>query len=430
MNRRVLQYIAAVLALTCCLLAIRATGRVGLARLLSEFAVRTTLSPTESQANMVATADQAARLAPYDPAAHRALAIALAAAGRDDDAIREYERAVALRPNYYRSWLELGRARDQQDDQQGALEAFREASRLAPHYAQPRWQLGNVLFRMGQREEAFAELRRAAASDVTMLPAAIDLAWGAYAGDTSAIEQVFEPQTATWRLALARYYAKHGKPAEALAQFRAAGQIPDYDRRAFLQDLLATRHFAEAYEVWSSGLEPKVAERRSGVGQMTDGGFESGIKFDDPGFGWQLARGAQALRFSLDTVEPKEGSHSIRIDYNGEYNPALAVMAQLVLVEPGSRYRLRFASRSEEMVTGGLPVIAVSDTSSSDNGRSLAESSPLPQGSVGWQDQTLEFTTGGETNAVLVSLVRRSCGNGPCPIFGRIWLDQFSIEKL
>ncbi|MGB7926151.1 MAG: tetratricopeptide repeat protein [Pyrinomonadaceae bacterium] len=429
MRSRVLQYVAAFLALVGCLLAIWTTGRAGLSRLLSEYAVRSSLAPSESRVSAVATADQAVRLTPNDPAAHRARATALMESGRGGEAIVEFERAVALRPNHYTLWLELGRARDQQDDQQGALEAFTEAARLAPYYAQPHWQRGNVLFRMGQRDEAFAELRRAAMSDVTLLPASIDLAWAAYAGDTRAVEQVFQPQTAPWRLALARYFAKHGKPAEAVEQFRAAGQIPDYERRAFLMDLLTARQFPEAYEVWSGGLETKSAELRGGKGRLTDGSFESGLKFDDPGFGWQLIR-LPALRYSLDTVEPKEGAHSVRIDFNGDFNPAFPIISQLVLVEPNARYRLHFASRSQEMVTGGLPVITVSDPGTSGNGRSLAESSPLPEGSTGWQEQTLEFTTAGETTAVLVSLVRQSCGSGPCPIFGRLWLDQFSIEKL
>lgn len=429
MYRRYLQYVTAGIALAACLLMIWTTARAGLSRLLSESVVRSSQTPSESQSEGVETADWAVRLTPSDPVAHRARAVALMDAGLREDAIREYERAVALRPSHYTLWVELGRARDRLDDQQGALAAFTEAARLAPYYAQPHWQLGNVLFRMGRREEAVMELRRAAASDLTMLPAAIDLAWGAYRGDARAVEQAFAPRTAEWRLALARFFARHGKPDEALAQFRAAGQIPDDERRAFLLDLLTARQFAAAYEVWSSVAQARNGERLDGIGQITDGSFESGLKFDDPGFGWQLARGAPALRFSLDTAEPKEGMRSVRIDFNGEYNPALAIMTQLALVEPKARYRLHFASRAEEMVTGGLPVVTVSDASSS-GPRSLAESSPLPQGSSPWQDQTIEFTTGDQTSAVLISVVRQGCGSGPCPIFGRLWLDQFSLEKL
>ena len=430
MYPRLLQYSLASLALIACLLGIRVIGRAGLSRLLSEYVVRSSLLPSEKQTNTVTVAGQATRLAPSDPAAHRARAIALIDAGQLDEAIREYERAIALRPGHYSLWLELGRARDQADDQQGALEAFTEAARFAPYYAQPHWQLGNVLFRMGRREEAFAELRRAAQSDMTLLPAAIDLAWAAYDGDPRAIERAFQPQNAQWHLALARFFARHGKPLEALEQFRAADKIPDTERRAFLQDLLAAKHFEESYEVWSGGLETKNTARPGGKASVTDGGFESGIKFDDPGFGWQLTSVASAFRYSLDAVEPKEGAHSLRIDFNGDYNPASPVVSQLVLVERGARYRLHFAARTEELVTGGLPIIVVSDAGSSSNGRSLVESSPLPQGTSGWQDQSIEFTAGDATSAILISFVRQSCGGVPCPIFGRVWLDQFSIEKL
>jgi tetratricopeptide (TPR) repeat protein len=425
---RLLHYILASLSLVACLLGIRVIGQAGLSRLLSEYVVRSSLLPSEKQTSMVSVADRATRLAPSDPAAHRARAIALMDAGQLGEAIREYERAIALRPGHYSLWVELGRARDQADDPQGALEAFTEAARFAPYYAQPHWQLGNVLFRMGRRDEAFAELRRAALSDMTLLPAAIDLAWAAYDGDASAIERAFQPQSAQWHLALARFFARHGRPLEALEQFRAADEITDTERRAFLQDLLAAKHFKESYEVWSGGLETKNTPRPGGTASITDGSFESGIKFDDPGFGWQLASAASAFRYSLDTVEPKESAHSLRIDFNGDYNPASPVISQLVLVEQGARYRLHFAARTEELVTGGLPVVVVSDASI--NGRSLAESSPLPQGTSGWQEQTIEFTAGDGTSAVLISFVRQSCGSVPCPIFGRVWLDQFSIEKL
>lgn len=429
MSQRLIQYILAVIALVACLLGIWVIGRAGLSRLLSEYVVRSSLLASERQSNAVSIADQAARLTPSDPAAHRARAIALMDAGRLDEAIREYERAIALRPGYYLLWVELGRARDQADNQQGALEAFKEAARLAPHYAQPHWQLGNVLFRMGQREEAFAELRRAALSDVTLLPAAIDLAWAAYGGDARAVERAFQPQTTQWRLTLARFFARHGRPSESVEQFRAAGRITDQERRAFLSDLLAARQFTEAYEVWSGGLETRNTTPQDRFASVTDGSFEKAIKFDDPGFGWQLMRDVPAVRYSLDTAEPRDGAHSLRIDFNGDYNPVSPVISQVMLVERGARYRLHFASRSEALVTGGLPLIVVSDTSSS-QARLLAESSPLAQGTSGWQDQTIEFNAGDETSAVLISLVRRSCGSGPCPVFGRLWLDQFSIEKL
>jgi hypothetical protein len=60
----------------------------------------------------------------------------------------------------------------------------------------------------------------------------------------------------------------------------------------------------------------------------------------------------------------------------------------------------------------------------------LASSAPLPAGTNSWQEVTLEFSSGDTTRAVLISLQRQSCPSGPCPIFGRLWLDTFTLGKL
>jgi len=60
----------------------------------------------------------------------------------------------------------------------------------------------------------------------------------------------------------------------------------------------------------------------------------------------------------------------------------------------------------------------------------LAESKTLPQGTAAWQGYEAEFATTPKTEAVLVSLRRQNCDANPCPMFGRVWLDDFSLRKL
>jgi hypothetical protein len=48
--------------------------------------------------------------------------------------------------------------------------AARQAIPLAPDYAEPHYQLGNILVRAGQTEEGFKELQLAAASNPTLFP--------------------------------------------------------------------------------------------------------------------------------------------------------------------------------------------------------------------------------------------------------------------
>ncbi len=381
-------------------------------------------SPSEVGAQLLSESQRAINTTPSDPEAHSGRALVLLNTQGLAAALTEYERAVALRPNDYFLWLELGRARDMADDEQGAIAALEQSVRLAPFYAQPRWQLGNVLFRAGRVEESYGELRRAALSDVSLLPNLIDLVWGATDGDPVAVERIIQPERASWHIALAKIFIKRGKIAEALAQFRAAGGLAEKDKQALLNELLAAKRYQEAYEVWviDSG-------ESKGLALIHDGGFESKVSRDNTGFGWQLARDAPTLRLSLDRNNPHSGTQSLRVDFNGDANPGQPILTQLIPVEPNMHYRLRFNARTEEIVTGGLPLISLSDASSKDNSV-LAVSSPLPQSSDGWREYSIDFTSSKTTSAVLITVHRQNCSSGPCPVFGRMWLDDFVIQKV
>jgi tetratricopeptide (TPR) repeat protein len=429
MRRPLIHYLVASLALLACLFGIRIAWRMGLARTLSQFVANASSLPPQYRPDSMAAAEEAVRLGPSDPESHYALGIALVDAGRAADAVKELELAATLRPRDSEIWLKLGSAREDVGEDQGALAAFQQAIQCAPFYAQPRWHFGNLLLRMGRTAEAFGEMRGAAESDPTLLPALIDLAWGVFKGDAAAVRRAIQPRTAEARLVLAKSFARRGKPAEAVALFREAGDLTAEGRRELVTELITAKDFSEAYEVWSSGRDTNSGASKDGIGTITDGGFEGEINLDESGFGWQLRRDQPGVSISRDTGQPRIGVYSLRVDWTGNSNPAAAVVSQLVLVSANTRYQLRFTVRTEEIVTGGLPLIVVTGVSGSAP-LPLASSAPLPAGTNGWQGVTLEFATGDTTRAVLISLQRQSCPSGPCPIFGRLWLDTFTMEKL
>jgi hypothetical protein len=377
---------------------------------------------------LLSATDKATHLSPADPEARYAHAMTLLAQGQRLDAMKEFEEAVALRPRDYVLWLDLANARDQQGDVEGALVAFKEAARLAPHYAGPRWELGYHLLLMRRPEAAFAEFRQAIISDPSLLPAVIDFAWQFYGGDPQAVRQSLLPQNNTAQLELARFFVRQGKTAEAMGLFRHARGITDQERRAFLTELLAAKQFKEGYEVWFGERGNGTGELRHGIAAITDGSFEGRIRFDDVGFEWRIGSGTPAVRVAIDTNDPRAGTRSLRIDWNGDSDPSAPVASQLVLVEPKTPYRLSFAARTQEIVTGGPPVITITDAGA--DGRVLGHSVPLPRGTSGWQDYTIEFVTADATSAVIINIQRQGCSDGPCPIFGRAWFDNFSLREL
>ncbi len=388
-----------------------ASLRVGAARFFAEHALRTRATQE---------AELAVSLAPADPDTHFARAWLLSHAGDTGGAVRVYERALALRPLDYVIWVELGKTREAMGDTAGALEAFRRAVLLAPFYAEPRWQLGNALLRAGARAEAVAELRRAAESDPRFYPNLVRTLWHASGRDPRALVRDATPRTPDETFALARFLIKEGEPTVGLELLRGSGaSLADDRRRMLVADLIAAERFADAYGVWSEG--------RGSTGLLPGGGFEEEARSDEQGFGWSFALGVQNVRLSLDADSPREGARSLKVEYAGNSEPSQVPVSRLVAVEPGARYRLTFAARTKEVVTGGPPFVNI--VSAAKAGEALAEAAPLAASTDGWQESALEFTAP-MAGAVRVALRRKPCTTSPCPAFGAVWLDAFELRRL
>ncbi len=371
-------------------------------------------------------AEKAVEMSPKDADTHRALAGVLSLS-RPDDSVPEFERAVSLRAADYALWVDLGLSRDQAGDTAGALAAFDEAVKRAPFYALPRWQRGNLLLRLGQYDAAFNDLNQAAQSNPDFVPGFIDLAWGLSHGDPQVVQRLVRVDTKIAHTALANFFASHGKPQEAMLEFQAAGTTDDLTRRDLINKLLDKRSFAEAYQLWSAANGGGNTGEHAGQ-RIFDGGFESALSFDEDGFNWRIPRKLQGAAVSLDSSQPHSGSKDLRIEFTGDSNPGVELISQLVLVEPLRRYRLSFAGRSQEVVSGGLPIVTVTDASA--DRKQLGQSAPLSKGTSNWNVISFEFVTQAATNAVVVKVQRENCTSGPCPIFGVISLDSFSLEQL
>lgn len=410
--------IVAALGLALCFWLLCQAGQRGLASLLSNYG---------AGAGVLAAADEAIKFAPHDPDAHYVRALALSERNDFARAAEALQQAVALRPRDYQLWLELGNARDQAGDLPGAATALNRAVQLAPYYAQPHWQLGNLLLRAGQFAEAFAALRRASLSDPALAPQAIDLAYGIYQGEAQAVVGAIQPQTPAAQMALAIKFAQHHQATAALQLFRSTRAIAQPERRKLIAALLNTGHFAEARQVW------RTEQTRDGAGDpdnlplaaLIDGGFEQNINTDESGFGWQVQPATLAVKFVLDADEPLAGKHSLQLSWNGAAATATAVLSQIVLVAPQTRYQLQFAARTRKIVAGGLPIVVVRDAAA---GRQLAHSAPLPAGDSNWRSYNLEFTTEPATRAILITIERQNCTTTPCPIFGQTWFDDFRLS--
>lgn len=405
-----LRIFASVAGIVGCLLIISASLPIGLSRLLSRYGLATATIPVTAEA---------VRIAPSDADAHRSLATAFQNVQMYQEAKRELEIATSLRPNDDYLWLELGNVRDELGDSEAALRAFDQACKYAPYYAHTHWQRGNLRLRMGYYDDAFSELRQAAASNKSFMPSLIDLAWSLSRGDVKLAEQLAGIESPDSRIAFARFLAKRGKGKETVEQFRlSANQIPEEYRRELVMELIAKHEYEAAFDIWKG---------TAGTSQIYDGGFEETVKLGEIGFGWQVSRDRSTIEVSQDTAEKDSGAKSLRITFGGDSPPTESIVSQTIIIRPQQKYRISFAARTKDIVTGGPPSVSVIDAVSK---VTLAETHTPMQSEGTWQKHSFEFTTPPNSSAIVLRLVRNACDSTPCPIFGLLWLDSFSIEEL
>ena len=378
------------------------------------------LTTLAAQNSEIAPVTRAVSLNTGDPDAHYVRARILEASDLPA-AIQEHYQATLRRPEDFVLWLNLARARELNGDSEGAVAAARQAVPLAPDYAEPHYQLGNILLRAGQRNEAFKELRVAGASNPTLMPGIIDLAWRLSGSNVQFVVAAIEPRNSGTYLMLAQYFAQQGEVDGAIAMYSAAGSEAEHYRRAYVGDLVGAKRFKDAARLWAVGRQAIA------TGVMNDPGFEEEGDLSEPGFAWRLGEDPQGFHLSLDTAKAREGNSSLKIEFDGASNPASPIITQLVLVKPHARYQLRFAVRSEALVSGGYPRMVVNEA---DTNSVLAQSDQFPASTDGWHEYTIEFESGPSASAVQIALERQPCERSPCPIFGRLWLDNFTLQRL
>ena len=368
------------------------------------------------------TVDDAVRQSASDPEAHYARSVVLLDTDQYADAVKELETAVTLRPEDYYLWMELGRASEDAGDLTRAESAFRQSVRLAPYYAQPRWLLGNLMLRNGEQDKGFAELRLATNSDEKLFPALTDLAWSFYDGDVRSTIEATEPQTNAATLELAEFFINHGK-RDGVDLLRASAGLPQANIELLVARLLQRKDFVSAFEVWLLVHPPQTP----GGTTIADGSFEQADLATGLGFSWRISPEVSTLGRRLEVGTAQSGSRCLKFQFKGISDPNADLVFQYVVVEPGVKYRLRFAARGKELVTASLPLVAILDATNA--ALLIAQSEAVPRGSSGWQEYSVDFETSATQEAIRIIVRRQQCSSKPCPIFGETWFDSFVLEK-
>lgn len=383
-------------------------------------------SPNDRGAKEIA--DLAVNFAPSDPRA-RWLAATVQKDVFTPEAIaataKSFEHVVRKAPNDYRWWVELGRAREQTEDIASAEKAFLRALEIAPNYTYPHWQAGNFYLRQNRSDEAFAELKKAAASNSVYRDQVFSVAWDYYDKDTARLDQI-AGDAPTGKANLARFYASKEQVADAL---RIWNTLSEDEKQANIvyakviaQSFYERKFFRYSLEFMRSiGTAPDLRGET-----VQNASFEKPLgEADDRYFSWVILP-VDKVEAKRDAAQKHDASPSLRIIFNGFNQAQFFHIFQIVTVEPSAKYRLTFWVKTNNLRSGGNPELEIYNAS---DDKIIAASEAFPSGSDDWRQVNLEFSAPANAEAVSLRVARAFCGE-QCPIFGTVWLDEFKLQRL
>lgn len=368
-------------------------------------------------------------LAPSDPQTHFASAVLHEKTFLPGDlpkSLAEFEQAAALSPSDYLLWFELGKARDRGGDPEGAEKALRRALVLAPNYSQIQWTLGNFLLRQGNEAEAFAHIRKAAEGDKTFAAPAIASTWLLFQGDTPRIKS-YIGESVNLKAAFAALLAKEKRFDEALdiwLSLPEAARKNDFkaNGKDIYQKMLDARKYRAAVGVFSDIAESE--EKKFAVGRITNGGFESNINPENPEvFEWQIGGGIEP-QILIDKAQKHGGEISLVMVLNNTDGKAFRNISQTVAVEANKKYVFETFYKSE-LKTSTTFKWEIVDAADSNN---VLASTDAIAANADWTSLKAEFVVPETTEAVLIRLKRNACAGTLCPISGKLWFDDFSLN--
>lgn len=391
-------------------------------------AIASTLDPARGESRIIA--DWLTQLAPSDPQTHMAAGHLFERtfdAGDLERSLAAYETAVAMSPHHYVMWLNLGKARSVNGDIDGAIAAYEQAMELAPNYSSVQWVYGNALIRQGNTSAGFALVAKAAAKRPDYAAAAAVTALQIFDGNLDLARQALGDTNIT-NAALATTLAGQTRFDEA---FEAWSRLPQEDkadsfRRAgeILRALMVTaKKYVFAAQI-NADLETDEG-KRSVIGQISNGGFENGVKLNDAKlFEWQIADGPHP-QIGLGEGQSHSGRHNLLMIFNTFDTAAFRAVSQTVAVAPGAEYEFELFYRSDLKT----PATLKWDIADAGTGIALA-TTPAMAPAGAWTRLNVRFRVPADSDGVVVRLVRDGCAGPACPMNGRLSFDDLLLRRL
>jgi len=350
-----------------------------------------------------------------------------------NESLKNLRQAVVLNPRRWDYWLDLGTGCDSAGDRAGADEAFARALALNPMTPATQWALANHYLLTDRQEMAFPYFHRLLEMDPAYLGAVYRLCFRALR-DPQAIYAGVVPKDkdASPRVAFLIFLLAADDYENAMRIWAQMLAGPDRTPavaqiKPFLDLLIQKDRLAEAGTVWHdlqhAGVVPPGPPSPDG-NLLFNGSFEQPPL--NTGFDWRTSDSPE-LDFSFPESSAYEGAKCLRVDFVVGRNAEIAVLSQVVLVKPSTRYRLTAFVRSDNLNSESGPQLRMDEIGCQSCGPRTSE---MTLGNTPWHPVEVIFLTSPQAQAVRVSLYRPQDHNYHSDITGKLWLDDVALRPL
>lgn len=157
------------------------------------------------------------------------------------------------------------------------------------------------------------------------------------------------------------------------------------------------------------------------VAGIYDGGFQA--EPINAAFGWRFGKTPAAI---IERTQQGclSGNRCLHIRFNGTANVVFNHVSQVVPVEPGETYRLRFSRKSSALTTDRGVFLEVAGYRCT----GLHASTPPVTGTTPWTEEELEVTVPDACGAITVWVSRKESLKFDSKISGDYWLDGMELK--
>jgi tetratricopeptide (TPR) repeat protein len=345
-----------------------------------------------------------------------------------DASVAFYENATRLSPYDAHFWSDLGAAYDWAGRTNDAMGAFERAIHLFPASPEINWRFANFAFRTHRIPEGLRALQIVLAGGVPTHRDVFLLATRATRDNGAILEDMLPRQASTFFDYL-NFQIETGNMVAAeqvwlrLLQLNLPFALPQ--AFPYLDALIQHREVSRLAAAWSTLTERFPAQiklRTNALNLITNGGFEFDIL--NGGLDWRIIPVEGAV-VSVDSHDSAEGTRALRIEFNAKSNLGYEHTFQYVVVQPNTRYKFSGSLRANGITTDSGPRFQIFDAFDISK---LFLSTENVVGAIGWSPQRLEFKTGADTHLLIVRIARPASTKIDNQIRGTAWIAQVSLN--